>query len=148
MIIAKPVIPDQYWILKQDDKKIGNIESGPQGYNVRINNQVINYKSLDMLQQRVPVDFQEITATKVELKNEVHGFPTDGPAHNAIFDVRQQLPLWTKEERSKSWFAAGWYRVKIHRNWQVANCPKLIVLQRYQYQGPYATEIEAKAKPQ
>ena len=37
MIVEKPVIPNQYWILKQDDRKIGNIEAGPDGFQVRIN---------------------------------------------------------------------------------------------------------------
>jgi len=40
--------------------------------------------------------------------------------------------------------AAGWYRVRSGRNWQVVECPKLIMLERYQYQGPYMTEKEAQ----
>ena len=35
MIVAKPVIDNQYWILKQDNQKIGNIEASADGYVVK-----------------------------------------------------------------------------------------------------------------
>lgn len=146
MILAKPVIPNQYWILRQHDRKVGNIEAGPGGYSVRINNQVANYKTLRMLKQRVPIDFQTLPEVQPKPEiNQVHGYPTNGYPFNAIFDVRHQLPLWTQEERSKSWYAAGWYKVRQHRDWQVMECPKLIVLERYEYRGPFTSEEEANA---
>ena len=72
-------------------------------------------------------------------------FPTTGRPYNAIYDVKHQVPLWTREPRSKSWFAAGWYRVRTGRTWQVVQSPKLIVLQRYEYKGPFRNETEAQA---
>ena len=43
MIIAKPVVPDRFWILKQDDEKIGNIQATANGFTVQILDQVENY---------------------------------------------------------------------------------------------------------
>jgi hypothetical protein len=74
----------------------------------------------------------------------VYGYRTTSRPYNAIYDVKHQVPLWTKEERSKSWYAAGWYCIKQGRNWSVVNCPKLIALERYRYQGPFHTQQEAK----
>lgn len=147
MITAKPVIPNQFWILKEDDRKIGNIEVNDSGYSVRINNSVTNYKTLSMLKERVSVDFQEaMVKSSPEVENQVHGFPTEHYPHNPVMDVRQQLPLYTCEPRSRSWYAAGWYRVQQHRTWEAVLSPKLILLQRYRYQGPFRTQAEAEAR--
>jgi hypothetical protein len=60
-----------------------------------------------------------------------------------MWDVGQRLPVYTKTGKSKSWFSAGWYNVRKGRNWQTVQSPKLIVLQRYPYQGPFYTQEEA-----
>ena len=144
MIKAKTVVPDRYWILRDGQRKIGNIESDGSVYTVSINGERANYTTLNMIQQRVPIDFEMIErTTPVNNPCEVHGYPTTAPAHNAIFDVKHQLPLWTSDPNSRSWYAAGWYRVRQQRTWKIIQCPKLIMLQRYQYQGPYRSQAEA-----
>ena len=144
MIIAKPVVPNQFWILKEGDIKIGNIEAAPGGFDVKINNQVQNFKTLNTIKQKVNIDFEPAAKrSKNKTSNLVHGYTTSSKAHNAIFDVKHQVPLWTKEPRSKSWYAAGWYRVKQGCNWETVFCPKLITLQRYPYSGPFYTEDKA-----
>ena len=146
MIVAKTVIPNQYWILRQGDTKVGNIEAGPDGFQIKINNVVQQYKSIKTLKQKVQIDFEPIEKKAAPVvDNEVNGFPTTGRPYNAIYDVKHQVPLWTREPRSKSWFAAGWYRVRTGRTWQVVQSPKLIVLQRYEYKGPFRNETEAQA---
>ena len=143
-IHAKPVIPDQYWILRDNDRKVGNIQSDHNGYVVSINGKKSRYMDLELLQTRLPVTFDRSqTSDKQDDQYQVHGFPTSSVAHNPIFDVSRHLPLWTQSPRSRSLMAAGWYRVRPHRNWQVMFCPKLILLQRYPYQGPFVTREEA-----
>ena len=44
-----------------------------------------------------------------------------------------------QEEKSKSWFAAGYYRVTVNGTTETMFCPKLILLQRYDYIGPVKT---------
>jgi len=63
--------------------------------------------------------------------------------YNPMWDLSQKLPVYTKTAKSKSWFSAGWYRVKKGRAWQILQAPKLIMLQRYPYHGPYQTKEEA-----
>lgn len=144
MIVAKPVIPNQFWILKDGDIKVGNIEAGPDGFSVKINNQIQSYKSINILKKKVSINFEPAVKNhKSTTSNLVHGYTTQGRAYNAIFDVKHQVPLWTKEPGSKSWYAAGWYRIKQGRSWDTVFCPKLITLQRYPYSGPFYTEGNA-----
>jgi hypothetical protein len=75
--------------------------------------------------------------------NQVHGYPTQSRAYNGIWNVPDKLPLYTKTTKSKSWYAAGWYRVRQGRNWETVQNPKLIVLQRYPYHGPFYTKEQA-----
>jgi len=97
MIIAKPVIPNQFWILKDGENKVGNIEAGPNGFAVKIGNQIQSYKTISTIKQKVAISFESINSTVVSTDKTVHGYPTDGETHNAIFDVKHQVPLWTKE---------------------------------------------------
>jgi hypothetical protein len=80
---------------------------------------------------------------KSKATNQVHGYPTAGRTYNSMWDVQHRLPIFTKSKKSKSWFAAGWYRVKSGRRWQTCQDPKLIVLQRYPYAGPFLTKEAA-----
>lgn len=147
MIVAKTVVPDQFWILRDHDRKIGNIEATTGGYAVTMNGRSIKYKNLKSLRQEMPVDFDDTSVQHTQPdESSVHGYPTKSRAYNAMFDVKHKLPLWTTEPRSRSWLAAGWYRIQRNgRDWRVVNCPKLILLQRYAYQGPFRSREEAQA---
>lgn len=144
-LIAKPVIDRKYWILQENNQKVGNVEACDGGYQVRINNQVAQFKTIRMVEQRVHVQFEPgIRAVKSRPEaNLVHGYPVAGRVYNPMWDVPKKLPIYTKTTKSKSWFAAGWYRVKKGRNWTVVQGPKLILLQRYPYSGPFYTKETA-----
>lgn len=143
-LIAKPVIDKQFWIVKDNDRKVGNVEACAGGYQIRINNQVAQFKTIKMLAQRADIRFEPAEKHRAQTKtNLVHGYPAVGRIHNPIWDIQKKLPLYTKTNKSKSWFAAGWYRVKKGRSWTVVQDPKLIVLQRYSYQGPFYNSEEA-----
>jgi len=144
MIVAKPVVPNQFWILKDGENKIGNIEAGPNGFAVKIGNQIQSYKNINTIKQKVAISFEPtVNNFHDDSANTAHGYPTNGQAFNAIFDVKHQVPLWTQEPKSKSWYAAGWFQIKQGRTWTTEFCPKLITLQRYAYRGPYYTEEQA-----
>lgn len=147
-LVAKPVIEKQFWILQENDRKVGNVEACEGGYQVKINNQVVQFKTIKMVEQRVNIKFEPSVVKKTKVKaniSSVHGYPTSGRIYNPMWDVQQKLPIYTKTNKSKSWFAAGWYKVKKGRNWAVVQDPKLIVLQRYAYQGPFFTDQEAQS---
>jgi hypothetical protein len=144
MIVAKPVIDNQYWILKQDDEKIGNVQAVDGGFALTIRNKVAKFKTIRMLRRQANIEFAEPEHVTPLPKDRVHGYPTGCRTHNGMWNVQLKLPLFTKTTKSKSWFAAGWYSIKQHRSWKVLQNPKLIVLERYAYQGPFYTEEQAR----
>lgn len=143
MIIAKPVIDKKFWILQKDNEKVGNIEACAGGFQVTINNQVEQYRSIRMAAQRANIMFETGIKTSKPDVHLVHGFPASGRVYNPVWDVPNQLPLYTKSNKSKSWFAAGWYLVKKGRKWKTVQDPKLILLERYSYHGPFHTNQAA-----
>ena len=147
-IIAKPVIKDQFWILKQNDRKVGNIEATGDGYSVKIDNRVTSFKTINMIQQRANIEFESVgnIPSREPTSFQVQGYPSNSRVYNPIWDVKHKLPLFTKTAKSRSWFAAGWYQIKQRRTWSVVQSPKLITLERYTYQGPFYTNEEANAK--
>jgi ribosomal protein S17E len=143
MIEAKPVIPNRYWILKQDNRKVGQIEADDSGVTVKIQNRVAGYKTIKMASREANIEFTKLSSAK-PVTNQVHGYEVTGRVYNPVWDVKHRLPLFTRDTKSKSWYAAGWYMVKQHRAWKAVQNPKLITLQRYQYQGPFHTQQQAE----
>lgn len=146
MIIAKPVVADRYWILKKDNHKVGEIEAVENGYTVKIQNTVKRYTTIKMLGREANIEFAPAESTSDTPANQAYGYNTGAKVFNVLWDVKHKLPLFTKEDKSKSWYAAGWYRVKQHRTWKLVQNPKLITLQRYAYQGPFHSKEEANDK--
>jgi hypothetical protein len=143
MIIAKPVIDKQYWILKEDNQKIGNIQASADGYQVTMYNQVASYKTIPMLRRQANIEFAPAERKTKTTNDIVHGYETGCKAHNGMWNVQMKIPLFTKQAKSKSWFAAGWYAVKQHKTWKHVRNPKLILLERYNYQGPFHSKEQA-----
>ena len=88
----------------------------------------------------------ELNNKTTEQINDVHGYPTKGVPYNSMFDIKRKLPLFTKSEKSKSVYCAGFYLIKFNVNWLKSFCPKLITIERNEYLGPFKTEIEMKEK--
>jgi hypothetical protein len=141
-LIAKPVVDKQYWILQDGTQKVGNVEACAGGYQVKIRNQISQFKTIQMAARHVNIEFEPAykapkPVTKVD---QVHGYPVSGRVYNPMWDVLKQLPVYTQTSKSKSWIAAGWYRIKRGRTWHTVLAPKLLVIQRYPYQGPFVTK--------
>lgn len=144
MILAKPVVKDQYWILKKDNQKIGQLEVSENGNcTIKIHDNIVQYKTIKMAREAVNIQFESAETSTPLVSNMVYEHPVEGEVFNPLWDVKHKLPLFTREEKSKSWFAAGWYRIKQHRKWKVVQHPKLITLERYAYQGPFFTKEKA-----
>lgn len=141
-IKAKPVIDNEYWILRENDRKIGEVIKIQSGdYEVRIKGMVPKtFSNLDLLKKSPMFTFEDIIETNTEVNKEVEGYPTVELAYNAVWNVKYGLPLYTQTNASKSWLAAGYYKINIHGTWISQYCPKLITLQRNEYTGPYKSD--------
>lgn len=136
MITAKPVVKNKFWILRENDQKVGSVESNRNGFLVRMYNQESQFKTIKTIKNRTDISFEDAPERKRAQGFEVNGFLTDTKPHNAVYNVKHRLPLFTKKAKSKSWYAAGYYQITINGSTEVYFCPKLILLQRYDYRGP------------
>lgn len=147
-IHAKPIVDGKFWIVEQDGEKIATLHKKENNKFVlsSINGEVMFNKKDDLTKQFGSDFFLKNTKVKVTKAdaNECHGFPTSVTPFNAMYDVRRKLPLFTKSNTSKSLFCAGYYIIRFNKLWLKSQCPKLITLERYDYKGPFKTELEMK----
>lgn len=145
---AKPIIDNKFWIVEQDGEKVATLRKDEDNRFVMSNEQGIKiYNTKESLTRQFGKDFFVVNIVKEARDaepNEVHSFTTSTAPHNAMFDVQRKLPLFTKSSDSKSLYCAGYYVIKFEKGWVKSHCPKLITLQRYDYRGPFKTEIEMK----
>ncbi len=146
-LIAKPVIKNKFWIVEDNGAKVGTIQAVDEsgGYAYVKEDQREIFPTIKILTQKYNIHFAKSDAGKSpEASNDVYGYPAQGRIHNAILDVQRYLPIYTKTAKSKSCYCAGYYLIKYGRSWTREFCPKLITLNRYEYQGPFKTEERAR----
>lgn len=145
---AKPIIPEKFWIVEKDGEKFATLRKNEDNRFVLSNELGVKiYDTKEMLTRQFGKDFFIAKILK-EADNssvcEVHGFATSTEPFRAMFDIRRKLPLFTKSNDSKSLYCAGYYVIKFDKGWVKSFCPKLVTLQRYEFQGPFKTEFEMK----
>ena len=82
--------------------------------------------------------------TNKSLAKEIYNFPTSVLPYNSMYDIKRKLPLFTKSVKSKSLYCAGYYIIRFEKGWVKSFCPKLITIERYDFKGPFKTEIEMR----
>jgi len=141
-IRAKSVVKNKFWILKQNDIKVGQVKvRSDDEIEVKIHGVVAErFTSVRAMKESGLFEFTELPKPVATISEDAHGYPTNTLAYNAVWNVKYKLPLYTQTAESKSWFAAGYYKVNIFGTWIVQYCPKLITLQRNTYEGPFKTD--------
>lgn len=138
--IAKPIVNGKFWVIKQNNRKVGSVEKTPTGYFVTTPRGDARFKTIKSLRDITNISFEDAVQRVKYPENQVNNFPTDCKPFNGVWDINQRLPIYTKERKSKSWYAAGYYMITVNRKTKVVFCPKLIILDRYGYIGPVKTE--------
>lgn len=145
---AKPVLEDKFWIVEDEGQRVATLRKDEFSQFVFQNKDGVKiYNNKKSVTREFGDDFFVAKIVK-EADNsnpkEVHGFSTSTIPHNAMYDIRQKLPLFTKSKDSKSLYCAGYYVIKFEKGWVKSFCPKLITLERYNYKGPFNTKLEMK----
>lgn len=143
-IKAKEILKNKFWIVEDEGARIGTITlsedqymfSDKSGTHFCTEKQLKKYLGKD-------VHWSQLNITESKIK-EVHGYPTSSEPFNSMYDVKKKLPLFTKSEKSKSLYCAGYYVIKFDKGWVKSFCPKLITIERYESRGPFKTEIEMR----
>ena len=145
---AKPIIENKFWIVEKDGEKFATLRKNEDNRFVLSNEEGIKiYDTKESLTRQFGKDFFVAKIVKEAdnaQPNEVHGYTTSVEPHNAMFDIQRKLPLFTKSSDSKSLYCAGYHVIRFEKGWVKSFCPKLITLQRYEYKGPFKTELEMK----
>lgn len=140
------------WELKDQETKLGTVYQVEKGFIFAHQGQTNYFTSKKKLDEYVgqingarlvPLVFKK---TKDKQTSLVFDFPAQGPSYNHLLHVKHRAPVYTKEPNSKCFFAAGWYAVNIDGEWTVEFCPKLLVINRNPFKGPYKNESDARAE--
>jgi len=145
---AKPILQDKFWIVEDQGVKVGTLSKNEEGFVVTTSGKTNFFKSENQLKRTFGKNFLIASIQEspdAEKKLEVHGYPTRTKPYNSMYDIQNKLPLFTKSEKSKSVYCAGYYLIKFNVNWLKSYCPKLITVERNEYMGQYKTEFAMKA---
>lgn len=145
---AKTLIPEKEWLVRNSFGKIGSISKNKLGYEFLFKGHIVPFKSLSEIGDALgDVNFEDGDGLTVEsIDYSIYGFPCDSKPFDPVYDVKRKLPIFIKNEQSKSQHCAGYYIIKFRKGWVKSFCPKLISLDRYDFAGPFRTDEEATAK--
>ena len=144
---AKPVLKDKFWIVENDsNERIGTMAWNDDRYLFSSGVETCFFDSKNDMKSKFGTEiiWTDLSKEPVGSLDEtpdfiVHGFPTSVSPHNTMYDVVRKLPLFTKSDKSKSAYCAGYYIIK-------SFCPKLITIERYNSKGPFKTELEMRSE--
>ena len=144
-INAKEILKDKFWIVEDNGMRVGTLSISDDQYMLSDAKGIHFFKNTKQLQKSLQTN---INWTKLDIKEtvakDVHGFPTSCDPYNSMYDVKRKLPLFTKSEKSKSLYCAGYYIIRFDKGWVKSFCPKLITVERYETKGPFKTDIEMR----
>lgn len=141
-LIAKPIIKNQYWVITDGDKKVGNVVADQNGFDVKLNGTNLHFASTEDIKSKTKIQFEVLKNTKTKLVPYPE-YPVTGKVHNSVMDIKRKLHLFTKTAKSKCFYVAGWFVLNHLETPQVMLCPKYIFIQRYSYLGPFKSETDA-----
>lgn len=139
---AKSIVPEKFWIVTRNGEKVGTLRYDNE-YILTVNKKNLRAKDRSEFKNIVFND-QQLVPTEPKKEYDVYGFACKTKPYNDIYDLKRKLPIYTKTEKSVSFFCAGYYIINFELGWRPAFCPKLITLSRNEYQGPFKTKLEMK----
>ena len=146
---AKPVLKDRFWIVEDNDERIGTLSWNDDRYMFSSKIETCFFDNKRQMKKKFGVDiiWSDVTTSSTESNDTtslVYGFPASVSPYNTMYDVKRKLPLFTKSDKSKSAYCAGYYIIKFDKGWVKSFCPKLITIERYESKGPFKTELEMR----
>ena len=144
-ITAKPVLDNKFWIMEKDGVRFGTLTINEDKYMFSGSDGIRFFDNKRQLERKLGKTTFEIQEhINIEPDKNVHNYPTSSAPYNPMYDVKRKLPLFTKSEKSKSLYCAGYYIIRFDKGWVKSFCPKLITVERYETRGPFKTEFEMK----
>jgi len=144
-LIATTIVKNKFWVVENHGNKIATIQARDDGGYVYVHDDEREYfPTVKVLKKKYNIKFSSSGSKIKNSTNLVYDYPITGKAYNQVYDVQRKLPIYSKSAKSKSFFCAGYYLVKINDLWVEQFCPKNITLNRYPFVGPFRTDTECK----
>lgn len=154
-VYTKPLIDGKFWLVEAEGEKLGTLTKEKKGYSFMRQGRKVDLADLAVFQTLFGITITEeqlkkeksAKTTKIKDDKEGHSiydYPCSSKPFNPVYDVRQKLPIYSKSDKSKSQYCAGYYVIKFRKGWVKSFCPKLITLERYEHRGPFKTELEMR----
>lgn len=148
-LLAKPIVKNKYWIVEDEGNKIGTIQAIDEGgFSYVHDNTRERFPSIKLLSKKYNIIFDNSRQPKPKPTHECYGYPCSGKPYNQVWDVHRRLPIYSKQTKSKSFHCAGYYLIKFNNSWIKEFCPKSILINRYEFHGPYRSTQECDEKYQ
>jgi hypothetical protein len=146
-IKAKAIIDGKFWIIEDQGNKVGTLQKDESNAFVLTDKNKSSkvFKDIKSLEKQFGKNFF-VSSKKEEVlaPQEIYGYAANCKPHNPMYDIKKKLPLFTKSDASKSVYCAGYYAIHFEKGWVKSFCPKLITIQRYEYKGPFKTDLELR----
>ena len=143
---AKQIIKDSFWILEQNEQKVGTMRKASSTWQVLLEQNKKEFQTYDEV-----IDFLGSDPLSVSKKNiqqpeagkfDVNGYPTEIKPFN--IEVKSNLPTYTKTSKSQVRHCAGYYCVEFPKGWVPSFNPKMqtLVENAMSFAGPFYSEME------
>jgi hypothetical protein len=142
-LIAKPIIEDKFWVVTDGDVKVGNVMMTGDGYEVKLGTNSGRFDSAESVERDMRIEFVGLNRSTDRTRPDFALWPTPEVTHNDAYDLKRHLHIFTKTPESRCNYVAGYFALKMNDKWQVTLCPKYILIQRYEYLGPFETRKDA-----
>jgi hypothetical protein len=147
-IRAKTIVKNKYWIIEDNDVRIGTLSFDNKQYIFTNKSEVCVFESEKDLTNRFGVTFSWSLPKETHLDKkenfEINGYPVSCQPYKCVFDIKKKISLFSKSDKSNSLYCAGYFILKFPKGWTKAFCPKLTTIEQYAYKGPFKTLIETK----
>jgi hypothetical protein len=142
---AKEVLNGKFWIVEDEGVRVGTLSLSDDQYMLSDSSGTRFYTEKQLKKHLGKnLEWTKLSISEHVPDKEVHGFATSCTPYNPMYDVKRKLPLFTKSEKSKSLYCAGYYIVRFDKGWVKSFCPKLITVERYEFKGPFKTDLEMR----
>ena len=145
-IKANTVLKNKFWIVEDDGKKVGTLSHSDDRFLYSCNNQTYFFDNQKQISKKLGKIVWDDNVEKKITSSEkiVHNYPTSVTPFNTMYDVQRKLPLFTKSVKSNSLYCAGYYIIHFDKGWVKSFCPKMVTLEKYEFKGPFKTDVEMR----
>lgn len=147
---ANEILKNKFWIIEDNnDNKLGTLSKDADNrfmYSCDTGSYLYDNKTQVEKKLGGIIWNKTTISDSKSASKEIYGLPTSTVPFNEMYDVKRKFGLFTKSKKSKSLYCAGYFCIHFEKGWVKSFCPKLVTLEKYEYSGPFKTEMEMRSE--